>query len=189
MVWDYNIGKLITKEKLKEGALMTTVYYCTWDSPMGQLYLGATDRGLCKIDFGSEGIEGFLRWFDKKISNAKLIEDNERLFSYINELKEYFQGDRKQFTMDLDLIGTDFQQKVWRALQNVDYGKTSSYKDIACSIQNPKALRAVGGANNKNPLPIVVPCHRIIGQDGSLVGYGGGLDYKKYLLRLEGIKI
>ena len=102
------------------------------------------------------------------------------------QLSEYFSGKRKTFNLPLLLKGTDFQKQVWQALLKIPFGETRSYKQIAEAIGNPKAVRAVGMANNKNPLLIVVPCHRVIGANGKLVGYAVGLDKKEYLLRLEG---
>lgn len=104
------------------------------------------------------------------------------------QLEEYFLGKRKKFDLPLDPQGTDFMKRDWDALLKVPYGETRSYKDIAVALGNPKACRAVGLANNRNPIAIVIPCHRIIGADGKLVGYAGGLHLKKYLLELEGIK-
>jgi methylated-DNA-[protein]-cysteine S-methyltransferase len=101
------------------------------------------------------------------------------------QIKEYFEGKRKQFKLPLVMHGTEFQLAVWQALQNIHYGETRSYKEIAASIGRPKAVRAVGMANNRNPISIIVPCHRVIGHDGKLVGYGGGLPLKQYLLELE----
>ncbi|WP_373484348.1 methylated-DNA--[protein]-cysteine S-methyltransferase [Acetobacterium sp.] len=102
-----------------------------------------------------------------------------------SQLQEYFAGKRKKFDLPLQPKGTDFQQKVWKALQDIPYGAVVSYQDIARAIGNAKACRAVGGANNRNPIAIVIPCHRVIGSDGSLVGYGGGLEIKRQLLELE----
>jgi methylated-DNA-[protein]-cysteine S-methyltransferase len=101
------------------------------------------------------------------------------------QIKEYFDGKRKQFKLPLAMHGTEFQLAVWHALQDIPYGETRSYKEIAASIGRPKAVRAVGMANNRNPISIIVPCHRVIGHDGKLVGYGGGLPLKQYLLELE----
>ncbi|MDE6659229.1 MAG: methylated-DNA--[protein]-cysteine S-methyltransferase [Eubacterium sp.] len=103
----------------------------------------------------------------------------------IQQLEEYFSGARKNFDLPLEMNGTEFQLKVWNELCNIPYGETRSYKDIAEKIGNPKAVRAVGGANNKNKLMIIVPCHRVIGADGSLTGYAGGMDAKKKLIELE----
>lgn len=104
-----------------------------------------------------------------------------------SQLVEYFAGKRKNFQLPIHLKGTEFQKQVWAALQTIPYGETRSYGEIASQIGNPKASRAVGGANNKNPIMIIVPCHRVIGADGTMVGFGGGLDMKKELLKLEEI--
>ena len=102
------------------------------------------------------------------------------------QLDEYFRGDRTAFTVKLDLRGTDFQKKVWAKLLGVQFGKTTTYKDLAGAVGNPAATRAVGGANHRNPVSIIVPCHRVVGSDGRLTGYGGGLWRKDWLLRHEG---
>ncbi|MNI75356.1 Methylated-DNA--protein-cysteine methyltransferase [compost metagenome] len=114
-----------------------------------------------------------------------MVASKEALFTASQQLKEYFAGERRQFDLRLDLQGSEFQRKVWNALLTIPYVETASYKDIAEMIGQPKAVRAVGGANNKNPIPIIVPCHRVIGSNGSLVGYGGGLSIKESLLSLE----
>jgi methylated-DNA-[protein]-cysteine S-methyltransferase len=101
------------------------------------------------------------------------------------QLEEYFEGKRKKFDLPLALHGTDFQVTVWKALQKIPYGKTISYGELAAMIGNPKACRAVGMANNRNPIPIIIPCHRVIGKDGSLTGYAGGLEMKRTLLEIE----
>src|SRR4051812_18110300 len=101
------------------------------------------------------------------------------------QLREYFKGERRSFDLPLDLEGTPFQLAVWRALQDIPYAKTSSYRDIAIAVNRPRGFQAIGQANTRNPVPIVVPCHRVINADGSLGGYGGGLDRKRELLHLE----
>ncbi len=106
--------------------------------------------------------------------------------AYVGELDEYFAGTRRNFSFPLDLRGTDFQLACWRALRAIPYGETRSYADIACAVGRPQGFRAVGMANNRNPLAIVVPCHRVIASDGTLCGYGGGIDVKRKLLELEG---
>ena len=105
----------------------------------------------------------------------------------IRQLKEYFSGTRKDFDLPLHLMGTEFQKLVWRQLCQVPFGKTASYKEIAEKIGRPKAMRAVGQANHRNPIPIIIPCHRIIGANGHLVGFGAGLDKKRFLLSHEGV--
>jgi methylated-DNA-[protein]-cysteine S-methyltransferase len=101
------------------------------------------------------------------------------------QLREYFAGQRRSFDVPLDLGGSSFQRSVWKALTEIPYGKTASYRDIAIAVNSPKGYRAIGQANNRNPIPIIVPCHRVIGADGSIGGYGGGVDRKNQLLELE----
>lgn len=116
-----------------------------------------------------------------------MIKESSLIKNAYRQLVEYFNKQRKTFDLPLAPEGTEFQMKVWKALSDIPYGKTRSYKEIAIAIGNPKAVRAVGMANNKNPIPIIIPCHRVIGSDGKLVGYGGGLEIKEYLLKLEGV--
>jgi len=120
------------------------------------------------------------------LSSTKLHSDDPYLFGALNQLREYFSGERKKFNLPLDLEGTDFQKKVWKELQRIPYGKTISYKTLSEKIGNVKAIRAVGKANGQNPVAIIVPCHRVIGSDGNLTGYASGLDIKEKLLLLEG---
>lgn len=144
----------------------------TFESPLGILLLTANKQALFSIEFGAENM------YPAKSDNPILIEAK-------RQLDQYFKGERRIFNLPLHLNGTDFQVKVWQALQKIGYGKTATYGKIAKIIGNPKAVRAVGGANHRNPIPIIIPCHRIIGKDGTLTGYGGGLDRKKWLLTLE----
>ena len=141
------------------------------NSKIGPLYLSASGKGLRGVSFKKQNLP---------LARTKLLAQTER------ELKEYFLGKRKKFDLPLDLEGTPFQQKVWRELCKIPYGKTVSYKDVAGRIRNAKAVRAVGTANGKNPLCVIVPCHRVISHDGSLGGYSGGLNIKIKLLGLEG---
>ncbi|WP_028776855.1 methylated-DNA--[protein]-cysteine S-methyltransferase [Shimazuella kribbensis] len=152
------------------------------ESPFGTLTVAVTENGLCYIGFEDERLE---QWCQSSIFDAHIIQDSTRLHPYVSQLKEYFLGIRKTFSVPLDLYGTKFQKRVWTALQSIPYGEVCSYKTIAIAIDSPKAVRAVGGANNKNPIPIIIPCHRVIGINGKLVGYGGGLDKKEYLLSME----
>jgi methylated-DNA-[protein]-cysteine S-methyltransferase len=129
-----------------------------------------------------------------KIVAARFLKDSKQIESLtpavqqcIEELDEYFYKGRKFFSVELDLRGTDFQKKIWTALLNIPFGKTVSYSDLAMGTGDLKSVRAVGLANGQNPIPIIVPCHRVIGKDGNLVGYGGGLDKKEWLLRHEGV--
>ena len=124
-------------------------------------------------------------FFDRKRAAGLKKAETPLIQKAAAQVKEYFAGKRKQFKLPLAPHGTEFQQAVWRALQDIPYGETRSYKEIAAAIGRPKAVRAVGMANNRNPISIIVPCHRVIGHDGKLVGYGGGLPLKQRLLELE----
>jgi methylated-DNA-[protein]-cysteine S-methyltransferase len=153
------------------------MYYCYLNSPIGDLLLAGDDDGLSLIGF----------------PQGKMRHDpepdwifNEKPFAAARQqLEEYFAGNRKEFDLPLHLSGTDFQVQVLEELQRIPYGETTSYGDIAKRIGRPKAMRAVGAANGRNPIPIIVPCHRVIGSSGDLTGFGGGLDTKEALLRLE----
>ena len=153
------------------------MYYCYLNSPIGDLLLAGDDDGLSLIGF----------------PQGKMRHDpepdwifNEKPFAAARQqLEEYFAGDRREFDLPLNLSGTEFQVQVLEELQRIPYGKTTSYGDIAKRIGRPRAMRAVGAANGRNPIPIIVPCHRVIGSSGDLTGFGGGLDTKAALLRLE----
>ena len=153
------------------------MYYCYLNSPIGDLLLAGDDDALSLIGF----------------PQGKMRHDpepdwifNEKPFAAVRQqLEEYFTGERKDFDLPLHLSGTDFQVQVLQELQRIPYGETTSYGDIAKRIGRPKAMRAVGAANGRNPIPIIVPCHRVIGSSGDLTGFGGGLDTKEALLRLE----
>ena len=125
-------------------------------------------------------------YFEDELQDMAVEEGKSKLLEEAcKQLEEYFKGDRKKFDLPLKPEGTPFMQSVWKVLQDIPYGETKSYKDIAEAIGNSKACRAVGLANNRNPIPIFIPCHRVIGANGKLVGYGGGLHIKEYLLELE----
>ena len=155
------------------------LYFKYMDSPVGQLQLVAHDHALVAVKWDNED--------PKRLRLASLSEHvtHPVLLKTEQQLREYFQGQRQVFDLPLDLDGTLFQQQVWQALQHIPYGQTRSYKEIAEQIGNVKAVRAVGAANGKNPISIIVPCHRVIGASGKLVGFAGGLDYKQTLLSLE----
>jgi len=156
------------------------LHFTRIQSPAGPLFLAASIKGLVGLEF-DRGKSPTLK--------AKCVtweQSHEHLRPYVDELNEYFAGTRRDFTFPLDLRGTDFQVKCWRALVRIPYGETRTYADIARSVGCPQGFRAVGLANNRNPIAIVVPCHRVIASDGTLCGYGGGLDIKRKLLELEG---
>lgn len=170
---------------------MDKVYYSSMDTIIGHLALAKTSKGLCWVSFGQEEHQkrSLEVWLSKRLLRATLIKDDHALLSEKEELNNYFNGNIKSFQSELDIMGTPFQKITWKALQDIPYGEVRSYKEIALAIGSPKAVRAVGGANNKNPISIIIPCHRVIGANGSLVGYGGGLHIKKKLLQLEGFHI
>ena len=165
--------------------MKTAVYWNTLSHQDWTLHLAATDRGLCCITLPNEPLETLATWVNRHIPNAEMLKDDKKILPYAQQLREYFAGSRTEFTMPLDLYGTPFQHAVWVELKRVPYGETVSYSDLAQRIGHPKAVRAVGAANGANPIPFVLPCHRVIGKNGKLTGYRGGLDMKERLLRLE----
>jgi methylated-DNA-[protein]-cysteine S-methyltransferase len=148
--------------------------YCLYHSPVGTLLLAGDDLGLRHIQF------------EINISIDKNWQLDQTQFKAVTQqLDEYFAKTRKTFDLKLNPQGTDFQKQVWQQLQKIEYGQTKYYAEIADEINNPKAARAIGMANNKNPIPIIIPCHRVIGKNGSLTGFASGLDIKQQLLGLE----
>ncbi len=164
------------------------LYVDEMESPLGILTMVATDAGLCQIQFGSfSSNDTTIKARLKKMGlTGELQHCTENLQQVKRQLHEYFNRKRTAFELPLHLCGTPFQKKVWEALLQIGYGETRSYKQVAQSVGAPKAVRAIGGANNQNPIPVIVPCHRVIGSNGNMVGYGGGLDKKELLLSLEG---
>jgi O-6-methylguanine DNA methyltransferase len=161
---------------------MLTLYHSRLKSPIGVLVIGVSDEGLAIIEFDQgEFPKGRLA------QSANWVESKERTAPATRELEEYFDGKRRDFTVPLDLRGTEFQKKCWRALLKIPYGDVRTYAQIAKSVGCPQGFRAVGMANHDNPVPIIVPCHRVLASDGTLGGYGGGLDVKRKLLELEGV--
>lgn len=160
-------------------------------SPVGHLFLAASDRGLVALEFdarlpGQQTVRPNPRDLRVESKTLRFEEFESALQPYVRQLEEYFAGQRREFTLPLDLRGTDFQVACWRALVAIPYGETRTYADIARAVGRPRGFRAVGMANNRNPIAIVVPCHRVIASDGTLCGYGGGLDIKRKLLEMEG---
>jgi methylated-DNA-[protein]-cysteine S-methyltransferase len=168
-----------------------TLHTTTITSAIGPLFLAASSHGLVALEFdarlpGQQSIRHNPRDLRDEKKDLTFEESARTMKPYLTELEEYFAGKRRQFNFPLDLRGTDFQLACWRALLAIPYGETRSYADIARAVGKPNAFRAVGMANNRNPVAIIVPCHRVIAADGGLCGYGGGLDVKRKLLELEG---
>lgn len=159
---------------------LVDVRYDVVDSPIGELLVAATDRGLCRVWFNPAGQEEELaRLFGLRVLRSPLDEVR-------RELDEYFDGRRRDFDLALDLRVASFHDEVLRELARVPYGRTVTYGELARKVGRPRAARAIGTAMNRNPIPIVLPCHRVVGSNGSLTGYAGGLDRKLKLLQLEG---
>ena len=170
-------------------------YYFVKSTPLGRTLINSP-VGMLELSASVDGIYSVLL-AENKVENADQFQNNDEITDSAreaidghleqakNELEAYFRGELTRFTVALDLRGTDFQQQVWQELQQIGYGKSCSYQDIASSISRPKAVRAVGAANGANPVAIIVPCHRVIGKNGKLTGYAYGVEMKQYLLDLE----
>lgn len=146
----------------------------------------ATDEAICVLDFLDQ-----TTWYQDqaevllRLEAKDMAQENALLLELEKQLKEYFAKERKEFTLPITLVGTPFQEEVWKVLQTIPYGETRTYKEQAIAVGNPKGVRAVANANSKNRLSIIVPCHRVIGSNGTLTGYAGGLSRKEFLLNLE----
>ena len=163
---------------------MGNVYYAVLPSKLlGKILVASTERGVCRLDFHTAE-DKFLKELRKNVS-GEIVRNPRMNRRALSQLKKYVEGRLKQFDCRLDLQGTPFQRKVWKALLRIPYGRTRSYQDIARAIGHPKAFRAVGNANGSNPVSIIVPCHRVIESNGGLGGYGHGLAVKKRLLDFE----
>jgi len=166
------------KTKNAERKAAASVHFTHVQSPVGRLRVAWSDRGLVRIDTGRQ-LEA--------PPPAHWVRDDEAQSPALAQLRDYFAGERRAFDLTLDLDGTDFQRRVWAALADIPYGETATYAQLARRIGRPGSARAVGAAVGSNPVSIVLPCHRVIGSDGTLTGYAGGLPVKKKLLALEGV--
>lgn len=154
------------------------------DTPLGQLRIVATGRGVCKISFVKDAFQS--PGCRETIDGVHGPEEGERILDLaVEQLTEYFAGKRTVFTVPLDVSGTGFQRAVWQQLGSIQFGQTVAYGDLALALGSPAAYQAVGAANGRNPVAIIVPCHRVVGRDGKLTGYAGGIERKKWLLRHE----
>ena len=166
------------------GGKMETTYYSSFDSPaLRKVFVASTERGVYMVDFlKTEKV--FLSRLRERFP-GKIIRDHQKNRNLLNELKKYLKGELKHFDCKLDFRGTSFQKKVWSALAKIPYGQTRSYKEIAQAIGHPKAFRAVGNANGRNSIPLIIPCHRVIESNGGLGGFGHGIRIKRRLLEFE----
>ncbi|WP_332646530.1 methylated-DNA--[protein]-cysteine S-methyltransferase [Lysinibacillus sp. 54212] len=168
---------------------MLVIYWTVFRYSNWEFIIAATEKGLCFTGSENQGVDELRAWVNKAFKGMELIEDKEKLAPYAKQFQQYFDCQRGEIDFPLDFKGTDFQMSVWAALRAIPYGTTYSYSDIAERLNNPKSVRAVGTAIGSNPVMIVIPCHRVIGKNGTLTGFRAGLDMKKRLLELEGIKL
>ncbi|MGM7681186.1 methylated-DNA--[protein]-cysteine S-methyltransferase [Cytobacillus sp. Hm23] len=163
----------------------SSLYWSLFSYENWKIYIAATSRGLCFVGSQNQPFEELVKWTDHYFPGDDLIQDDEKLQPFADELIRYFQGKLNHFTIPIFYRGTLFQEAVWKALCDIPYGQTRSYSDIARQIRRPAAVRAIGRAIGANPILITVPCHRVIGINGSLTGYRGGMEMKTQLLKLE----
>lgn len=161
------------------------VYWTLLTNREWRLYIAATKKGLCYVGSSNAPFEELSEWVKKHIPNGELIENKAETQMYTTEIIDYLEGIRREFTMPLDLRGTEFQQKVWGELLKVSFGQDATYTEIAERMNRPDAVRAIGTAIGANPILIAVPCHRMFGKHGEWRGYRGGLEMKKELLEIE----
>jgi methylated-DNA-[protein]-cysteine S-methyltransferase len=170
------MAQLLNFTTLEHGMNQSANFWDYLDTPLGKVKVSASTTGITSVVFTKPQDQ-----FIDTIPNALVT-------AACDQLRQYFDGKRNEFNLELDLIGTEFQRQVWQSLLTIPYGQTCSYSEIAKQLSNPKAVRAVGAANGKNPVSIIVPCHRVIGANGTLTGYAGGLSRKEWLLNLESPK-
>ena len=161
--------------------------YCTsFDSKIGLIYVASTEDGVCKISVPRESRKDFFDWLKDHFDPDTVSDNRAKNKDVIDQLTRYFNGRLAKFTCPIDLIGTPFQIRVWKELVKIPYGSTITFKQLAKRVMAPRASQAVGRANGMNPLPIIIPCHRVLGSGGSIVGYSCGIKTKEFLLRLDG---
>jgi len=175
------VGKSPSQSKNKNIILINRL-----TTPLGPMFICATDNGICLLEFVDRRmLETEFKDLQRLLKANIISGENEHIKQAKIEIQEYFEANRKIFDVKLETPGTDFQNQVWKCLQEIDYGKTSTYQKQAENINNPKAIRAVASANGYNRISIIVPCHRVIGKDGKMTGYGGGIERKKWLIEHE----
>lgn len=175
------------KIKIQPGQFnMRIIHISPFETPIGTMIACAVEEGICLLEFADRKMLKTELQIIAKHFNARIMKGKNMFFDMLDlQLREYFSGSRKEFSVPTIAPGTDFQEKVWKELIKIPYGQTRSYKQQALALNNPGAIRAVAHANGMNRISIIIPCHRVVGDDGELTGYGGGLWRKKYLLELE----
>jgi len=164
---------------------METLFTSRFESSLGLLRIASSEKGVVYIELPNESGRGFAGWQKTHAPDAKVIDRRTPNDAAIDQILEYAAGERRKFELDLDMRATEFQRAVYKQVSKISYGETMSYSDIAEAVGKPKAVRAVGAANGANPIPLIVPCHRVIARGGALQGYAGGLDLKAKLLAME----
>ncbi|MCC6397464.1 MAG: methylated-DNA--[protein]-cysteine S-methyltransferase [Bacteroidetes bacterium] len=161
--------------------------YCTsFESKVGLIYVASTEKGVCKVSVPRQTKRDFFHWLRDNFDDSEVVDNKSRNKEVIDQLNRYFNGKLAKFAVSVDMRGTPFQLRVWKELSKIPYGTTISYKQLAKRLGTSRGFQAVGRANAANPVPIIVPCHRVLGADGSLVGYASGVKTKEFLLKLEG---
>ncbi len=179
-------GESGEKKTIQDQQLDRKVFCTSFDSRIGHIYIASTEKGLCKVSIPKETKKDFFKWLENHFEIDAVNDNKSRNKEYIDQINRYLNGKLVEFTLPIDLIGTPFQLRVWKKLTQIPYGTTTTYSQLAKRVGVPKGFQAVGRANGANPLPIIIPCHRVIGSDGSLIGYSSGVKTKEFLLRLEG---
>ena len=179
-------GEKPTNNDIDAHRVSTKVFCTSFDSRIGRIYVASTEKGVCKLSVPKETRKDFFEWLEKEFDVDSVVDNRSKNKDVIDQLTRFFNGKLVKFTCPFDLIGTPFQIRVWKELLRIPYGATISYKQLAKRVHAPQAFQAVGRANSSNPLPIIIPCHRVLGSNGTLVGYSCGIKTKEFLLRLEG---
>ncbi len=163
--------------------------YCTsFETNIGIIYIASSENGVCKISLTLNSVGEFKSWIKKHFKDFEIVENRKRNKEAIEQVRLYLERKLKKFDLEMDMIGTDFQKMVWKETMKIPYGEVITYSTLAKRIERENSYRAVGNSLSANPLPIIVPCHRVIASDGSLGGYSGGIKIKEFLLRLEGAR-
>ncbi len=165
---------------------MRSFTWSRFETSFGDMHAASTNAGLCRLRLSAEPEGSFFEWLEHHAEGGSLMEHRHAHERVRRQIDEFASGERSSFDIPLDLIGTPFQVRVWRELLAIPFGTTLSYGELARRVERPQGAQSVGRANGANPLPIIVPCHRVIGSDAALVGYAGGIEMKARLLRLEG---
>ena len=182
----YKFEETVTPRSDGRALISQTVYCTSFDSRIGRIYVASTEQGACKISVPKETRTDFFKWLKENFTVDSISDNSIRNREIIDQLSRYFNGKLAKFTCPVDMMGTPFQIRVWKELEVIPYGSTITYKQLAKRVTRTKSFQAVGRANSANPLPIIVPCHRVLGSNGSLIGYSCGIKTKEFLLRLEG---